>query len=235
MRTAWWRPGEPCRTSRMSVSSAGAAERDVRPGVWGLSGSLQPSLALVELTCSDPRASEHYQRGCDHRFGAPAVPLGEGERLAAAPLGCGERVEDERCEPELRQAADFQVGAADLPGEVSALPEAAFGVRRVWQPERPRLGGPQTHQRHRAQVAAERDVLVGLPGYRGGEEPGLLDDAGQVTASPGQRQLQRRDRHPEAALRAGAARVLLRAAFAATPAAGDPRIGGGSGTRCARG
>src|SRR6266702_200528 len=49
--------GEPCRTSRMSVSSAGAAERDVRTGVWGLSGSLQPSLALVELTCSDHRAS----------------------------------------------------------------------------------------------------------------------------------------------------------------------------------
>jgi hypothetical protein len=35
---------------------------------------------------------------------------------------------------------------------------------------------------------------------RGGQEPGLLDDAGPVTAPPGQRQLQRPDRHPQAAL-----------------------------------
>ncbi len=70
------------------------------------------------------------------------MPLGEGDRLAAAPLGRGERVEDQRREPELRQAADFQVGPADLTGQVGALPEVAFGVRRVWQPERPRLGGP---------------------------------------------------------------------------------------------
>ena len=37
-------------------------------------------------------------------------------RLPASPLGRGERVEDQRREPELRQAADFEVGAADLPG-----------------------------------------------------------------------------------------------------------------------
>jgi hypothetical protein len=56
------------------------------------------------------------------------VPLGEGDRLAAAPLGRGERVEDQRCEPEPRQAGDLEVGAADLTGQDGALPEVAFGV-----------------------------------------------------------------------------------------------------------
>ncbi len=74
----------------------------------------------------------------------------------------------------------------------------AFGV---FKPQgRPRLDGPQVHQRHGAQVAAERDVFVGLPGDRGGQEFGLFEDAGQVTAPPRQRQLQRRDRHLEAVL-----------------------------------
>jgi hypothetical protein len=39
-------------------------------------------------------------------------------------------------------------------------------------------------------VVAVADVLVGLPSYRRGKEFGLLDDAGQVTAPRGQRQLQ---------------------------------------------
>src|SRR5262249_56860550 len=105
-------------------------ERDIRPGIClqGLSGSLQPPLALVELTGPDHRAGEHYQRGCDHRFRAPAVLLGEGDRLAAAPLGRGERVEDQRCEPELRQAGDVQVWPADLTAQLGALPELAFGL-----------------------------------------------------------------------------------------------------------
>jgi hypothetical protein len=134
---------------------------DVRPGVClqGLPGSLQPSLALVELTCPDHRAGQRDQRGRDHRLRAPAVPLGERDRLAAAPLGGGERAHPRR-ETELRQAADFQVGPADLPGQDGALPEVAFGA---WQPERPRLGGPQVHQRHRPQIAAQRDVLIGRP------------------------------------------------------------------------
>ena len=104
---------------------------DVRPGVClqGLFGALQPSLALVELTRPDHRAGERDQRGRDHRFRAPAVSLGERDRLAAAPLGRGERA-DLRCEPELRQAADFEVGPADLPGQGGALPEVAFGVRQ---------------------------------------------------------------------------------------------------------
>jgi len=59
---------------------------------------------------------------------------------------------------------------------------------------------PQIHQRHGAQIAAQRDVLVGLPGYRRGQEPDLFDDAGQVAAPSGQQQLQERDRHSHAAL-----------------------------------
>jgi hypothetical protein len=105
-------------------------------------------------------------------------------------------VEDVR-EAELREAADFHVGPTDLPGQDGAVLEVACCV---WQPQGPRLDGPQIHQRHRSQVAAQGDVCVGRPGDRGGQEPGLLDDAGQVTAPPGQRQLQRRDRYPEAAL-----------------------------------
>src|SRR5258706_11394623 len=100
-------------------------ERDVRPGVClqGPSGAPQPPLALVELTRPDQRGGEHYQRGCDHRFRTPAVLVGEGDRLAAAPLGRGERVEDQRCEPQLREAAGLQVRAADLPGQDGALQE----------------------------------------------------------------------------------------------------------------
>src|SRR6185369_16623497 len=102
------------------------------------------------------------------------VPFGERDRLAAAPLGRGERtglrhvgtMEDIR-ESELRQAADFEVGAADLPGQVGTLPEVAYGVR---QPQGPRLGGPQIPQCYRAQVAAQGNVFAGLPGYGGGQE-----------------------------------------------------------------
>ncbi len=172
---------------------------EVRPGVClqGPFGAPQPPLALVEVTQPHHRAGEHYHRGCDHRFRAPAVAFGERDRLAAAPPDRGERVEDQRCEPEPRQAGDFQVRPADLPGQDGALPEVAFSVR---QPKRPRLGDPQVHQRHRPQVVAQRDVLVGLPGDRGSQEFDLFDDAGQVTAPPGQRQLQRRDRYPQAPL-----------------------------------
>jgi hypothetical protein len=118
------------------------------------------ALALVELTRPDHRAGQREQCGRDHRFYAPPVPLGEGDRLTAALLGRGERV-DLGCEPELREAADFEVGSADLPGQGGALLQVAFGV---WKRERPRLGGPQVHQRHGSQVAAERDVFVGLSG-----------------------------------------------------------------------
>jgi hypothetical protein len=88
-------------------------------------------------------------------------------------------------------------GRERLAGRYRSTLSVAFCVG---QRQGPRLGGAQIHQRHRAQVAAQGDVLIGRPGHRGGQEPGLLDDAGQVTAPPGQRQLERRDRHPEAAL-----------------------------------
>jgi len=158
--------------------------------------ALLPSLAFVELTRPDQVGDQRYQRGRDDGLRAPAVPIGERNRLAAEPPGRGERARLRR-ETELRQASDFEVGPADPPGQDGALPEVALGV---WQPQRPRLNDPQIHQRHRPQVAARRDVLVGLPGHRGGKESDLLNDAGKVTAPPRQPQLQRRDRHPEAAL-----------------------------------
>ena len=123
-------------------------------------GTLQPSLAFVKVTREDHRGGQRQQRGRDHRLGAPAVPLSGCYRVAAAPLGRGERV-DLRREPELRQAAHLEVGPADLPGQGGALLQVAFGVRKA---QGPRLDGSQVHQRHRAQVTAQRDVLVGLPG-----------------------------------------------------------------------
>ena len=104
---------------------------------------------------------------------------------------------DLRRERELSEAAGFQVGPVDLAGQRGALPQVTFGVG---QGQGPCLNGPQVHQRHRPQVAVQRDVLVGLPGHRRAEEPDLFDDPRQVTAPSGQRQLQRRDRHPEPAL-----------------------------------
>jgi hypothetical protein len=71
---------------------------------------------------------------------------------------------------------------------------------RVGQPQGPRLEDPQIHQRHRPQIAAERDVLVGLPCHRVGKEFGLFENGGEVAAPPRQRQLQRRDRRLQAAL-----------------------------------
>ena len=47
-------------------------------------------------------------------------------------------MQDQRREPELREAADFEVGPADLTGQDRALPEVTFGVRGVRQAECPR-------------------------------------------------------------------------------------------------
>ena len=78
--------------------------------------------------------------------------------------------------PSCARQADFEVRPADSPGQGGALPQVTFSVG---QPQRPRLDDSQIHQRHRAQVAAERDVLVGLAGYRGGKEFGLFDERRQ--------------------------------------------------------
>jgi hypothetical protein len=50
----------------------------------------QPPLAFAELSCPDRLFGQGEQRGRDHRFGPPAVPLGERYRLAAALLGRGQ-------------------------------------------------------------------------------------------------------------------------------------------------
>ena len=157
---------------------------DTGPGVCfqGPCGAPQRALAFVELTRPDQVGGQCYQRGRDDGLCAPAVSVGEGDRLAAAAPGGGERV-DLRRETELCQAGNLQIGPADPPGQNGALPEVAFSV---WKSQGPCFDGPQIHQRHRPEVAVERDVLVGLPGYRGGKEFGLFDDGGQVTAPPGQ-------------------------------------------------
>src|SRR5690349_24253289 len=75
-------------------------------------------------------------------------------------------------------------------GRTSRSDSARASARSAaWFAARLRLGGSQVHQRHGTEIAAEGDVRVLLPGYRGVEEPDVLDDAGQVTASPGQRPL----------------------------------------------
>jgi hypothetical protein len=189
---------------------------DAWPGVGlqGLGGALQPPLAFVKLARPDQVGGQRDQRGRDHGLGAPAVPLGQRDRFVAALPGGGERA-DPRREPELGEAADFEIGPADLPGQGGALLEVAFGV---WQPQGPRLKGAQVVQRHCPQVAAERDVFVGLPGDWGVKEPGLFDDAGQVAAAPRQPQLERRDGQPEAALAIWWRRLDVRL--------GDGQVGG---------
>ena len=86
---SWRRPRPACSIPAAMVQQ----QPDARPGVClqGPSGALQPSLAFVELTRQDHRGGQRHQRGRDHRLRAPAVPLGERYRLAAAPLGRGER------------------------------------------------------------------------------------------------------------------------------------------------
>ena len=145
---------------------------DARPGVGlqGPCGALQPSLGFVKLARPGQVAGQRDERGRNHRLCPPTVPVGERDRLTASLPGDGEGA-DPRRETQLRKAADFQVWPADAPGQDGALLEVAFSV---WKPQGPRLQGPQVHQRHRAQVAAQRDIFVGLPRYRGGKEPGLL-------------------------------------------------------------
>src|SRR6266540_6408748 len=189
---SWWRP-----RPAYSVPLTMCKQRNIGPGVClqGPFGALQPSLAFVELTRQHHRAGQRYQRGRNYPVRAPAMSLRERDRLVAAPPGRCERV-DLRGERELREAADFDVRPADLPGEDGAFVEVAFGVGKSYGPC---LDDPQIHQRHCSQVAAERDVFVGLPGYRPVEELGLFGDADKVAAPPRQRQLHRRDRYPEAA------------------------------------
>jgi hypothetical protein len=52
---------------------------DVRPGVclYRPYRALEPPLALIELPQPHHRAGQRHQRGRDHWFRAPAVPLGE--------------------------------------------------------------------------------------------------------------------------------------------------------------
>jgi hypothetical protein len=77
------------------------------------------------------------------------------------------------CEPELREASHFEAVAADLPRQDGSGLEVALGADKP----RDALDGPQTIQRHSAQVAARGEGFFGPADDRGVEEPGLLGDA----------------------------------------------------------
>src|ERR1700677_1357675 len=119
--------------------------------------------------------------------------LGKGNRLQASLPGMCERL-DLRCEGKLGQAGHLEVRTPDPPRKLGTLLQMPLAVLIS---ERPRLDGSEVHERHRPQVAVERDLLVGLRGYRRGEEPDLLDYPCEVAALARQRQLQCRDGHFE--------------------------------------
>ena len=127
---------------------------------------------------------QREQRGRDHGFCAPAVPLGERYRLTAALLGRGQGTGCRR-EAELGQAGDLEIGAADLTGQGGALPQVAFGVGEgPGTMSLPRFGGSSAAGG--SQVVGDRDLFAALPGHRIGEEPGLFDGACQVSVAPGE-------------------------------------------------
>ena len=153
---------------------------DHGPGVClhGAGCALQPVIALVEFTRPDESACKVHERRRDDWFRAPAILLGEGYRLQAPPPGRSEGL-DLRCESELSQAGHFEVRTPDRPRKIGALLQVPLAVLVR---QRPRFDDSEVHQRHRAQVAVEGDVLIGLPGYRRGQESDLLDDPRQVAA-----------------------------------------------------
>src|SRR5580704_1773130 len=122
--------------------------------------------------------------------------LSEGYRLSAPLAGGGEGL-NLRCEGQLSQAGHLEEGTADLARKIGALLQVPLAVPVC---QRPCFDGAEIHERHRAQVAVERDVLVRLPRYRRRKEPDLLDYPREVAALPRQRQSQCRGRHFEAVL-----------------------------------
>jgi hypothetical protein len=182
-------------------------------GFQGPGRAPQPPLAFAELPRPDCRLGQGEQRGRDHRFGPPAVPLGQRYHLPAAFPGRGQGTG--RHGPELGEAAYLEIRAADLPGQGGTLPQVAFGVG---ERQGPRLDRSEVHQADGPQVAGERDLLAAPPGHRSGQEPGLLHDTGQVAAALGQPQMQRRDRQLQAAAATGRRRLGVRR--------GDGQMGG---------
>jgi len=102
--------------------------------------------------------------------------------------------------PELRQAAHFEVGPGRSPGARGGGPPAGDVQHPLASGDHastvPRFisGGPLA-DRCRARFSSSD-----CPVYRGGKEPHLLDDVGQVSAPARQPQLERCDCHAEAAL-----------------------------------
>src|SRR6266568_4352999 len=157
---------------------------------------ISPEPASSEFTRPDEDPGQVQERRRDDRLRAPAVLLGESYRFQAPLPRCGEWL-NLRCEGELSQAGHFEVWTPDPPGKVGALLQVPLAVL---VPQRPCFNDSEIHERHRAQVAVERDVLVRLPRYRRGQEPDLLDYPREVAALTRQRQFQCGGRHFETVL-----------------------------------
>ena len=132
---------------------------DVRPGVClhGLHRAPQPSPGLGELPGPHHRASQLTSASAI--TGSVPQPC----RSASAIASRQRRWVVANGGPSTRTQAGeapFHVRSATLPGQRGTLPQVTFGVR---QRQRPCLNGPQVHQRHRSQVAVQRDVLIRLP------------------------------------------------------------------------
>src|SRR6202012_2013162 len=112
------------------------------------------------------RASHRSQRSASEYSPAqirePARFSSAGAMTGSAPQPRRREGLDLRCEGELSQAGDLEVGASDPPRKGGALAQVPLAVL---VPQRPRFNGSEVHERDRAQVAIERDVLVGLAGY----------------------------------------------------------------------
>ena len=100
----------------------------------------------------------------------------------------------------MRATRDLQVGPADRLGERGSLGEVPLGVG---ESPGPRLDDPEIQQRDSPQLTAHRDLIVRFVRDRSIEQVHLLDHLRELTATPCQRQPQRRDRHREATAAGG--------------------------------
>jgi glyoxylase-like metal-dependent hydrolase (beta-lactamase superfamily II) len=100
---------------------------DAWPGVGlqGPFGAPQPPLALVKLARPDQVAGQRDQRGRDDGLRAPAVPVGERDRLPATPTGGGERADPRRHRSQVAVERDVFVG---LPGDVGRVERNLYWV-----------------------------------------------------------------------------------------------------------
>ena len=120
----------------------------------GLFGAVEQVLRLAELARPDVREGLREQRRRDDPRAAPAVLVGECDRLRAQLLGQRKRGELGG-EAVVREAGDLQVRPADPARELGALAQVPRAVRIHVEA----LDGAQAHQCHDTQVAVGEDLL----------------------------------------------------------------------------